>query len=175
MDIVEQQCPRSRPTSPLARRGGISQGPGRGAPSSSPESPPGRSRRHDEAHLLDYMAEFQILPPVQSYIDHFTFGYDYDDQDGFSNDDDKKDNPSLAPLGLINRQYDFKSRTVTEQWSGFGSETGESWVSHFWDIVVRNRGLVEWLMLGIRRGSEMDIMKMRMIGRTEQADDEVWM
>ncbi|EEU42707.1 uncharacterized protein NECHADRAFT_47452 [Fusarium vanettenii 77-13-4] len=122
-----------------ARRGGISQGPTRASRQDSPESPPRKKQtaRRSNAFMARGRIEapsprptgydFAAPPPYSEYPDDGGYrsddypshgGYqshsDNYDNDGY--DDGYDDEVSLAPLGLLNGDYEIDSEYVTSQW-----------------------------------------------------------
>ncbi|KAJ4327755.1 hypothetical protein N0V84_001864 [Fusarium piperis] len=132
-DASQSQVP---PSHRMARRGGISQGPTRASRQESPERAlPRQYARRSNAFMArgriesppsrpsDY--DFDAPPPYSTYPDND--GYSSDDNSsrvGYQsrsqsdrNGDDKYDNEaSLAPLGLLNGDYDIESEDVLDQW-----------------------------------------------------------
>ncbi|KAJ4181002.1 hypothetical protein NW755_011294 [Fusarium falciforme] len=132
----------SQPSAPrerMARRGGISQGPTRASRQDSPESPPRKKQtaRRSNAFMARGRIEapphrssgydFDAPPPYSQYPEDAGYrsddysprgGYqshsDNYDNDGY--DDGYEDEASLAPLGLLNGDYEIDSEDVTSQW-----------------------------------------------------------
>lgn len=124
------------PSQRMARRGGISQGPTRASRLDSPErTPPRQYARRSNAFMARGRIEappprpsgydFDNPPPYSEYPeDNGYTSDDYSSHRGYQsqshthgNGDDHYDNEaSLAPLGLLNGDYDIDSQDILGQW-----------------------------------------------------------
>ncbi|KAH7001272.1 hypothetical protein EDB80DRAFT_88010 [Ilyonectria destructans] len=131
-------------TSSAARRGTLSQGPGRSTPSTLPSPAPVPQPRPIQTARRSgaFMARGRIPAPVAQpawgdgyarYDDNrhspfnespppYTEYDDDDDDDDDDGDDTYGHDVTLRPLGLINGSYGITSSYVTSEWSCYGSD-----------------------------------------------------
>jgi hypothetical protein len=123
--------PRTKQTARCSR-GGINQGPGRSAASASePDRPPRtkQTARRSGAFAargripVPPSGDFDDAPPPYSEFpdqDDYSDGYSSDDgyspNEGYRSYESEEDDDELAPLGLLNGNYEIVSSDVTEQW-----------------------------------------------------------
>ncbi|KAI1111197.1 hypothetical protein F5Y14DRAFT_426130 [Nemania sp. NC0429] len=113
---------QTKPANPAkkqtARRGGISQGPGRGSSSQATTATDTPPRKKQTARRSGaFMARGRIPPPGAFDPDDDPDEppppyHEYDD-DGYDN---APSSQSLEPLGLLNGRYDISSNEVSDQW-----------------------------------------------------------
>ncbi|RTE84494.1 hypothetical protein BHE90_000861 [Fusarium euwallaceae] len=124
-DLQSQVPPSHR----MARRGGISQGPTRASRQDSPESPPRKKQtaRRSNAFMARGRIEapsprpsgydFGAPPPYSEYPGDGGYPSYSDRYDNDGYDNGYEDEVSLAPLGLLNGDYEVDSEDVTGQWN----------------------------------------------------------
>ncbi|KAM0424470.1 hypothetical protein ACHAPT_010394 [Fusarium lateritium] len=123
-------APRAKQT---ARRGGISQGPTRSARSDSSDSPPRtkQTARRSNAFIARGRIEapqsscyaFDAPPPYSENPESHGYSSDGHSRDGYQSHSDSYDNDGhddevgLAPLGLLNGDYEIDSEEICGQWN----------------------------------------------------------
>ncbi|KAH7307963.1 hypothetical protein B0I35DRAFT_483258 [Stachybotrys elegans] len=128
---AESPAPSTRSEAPVAhfaRRGGISQGPSRGAATTAVSSPARPRTKQTARRSGAFVARGRIPAParMEEYPDYDdeNGGYDSDRSENLSFlsdfDGDGDDMPDdLAPLGLLNGDYDIRCPGVADGWDMF--------------------------------------------------------
>ncbi|KAJ3563264.1 hypothetical protein NPX13_g8260 [Xylaria arbuscula] len=170
-----------------ARRGGISQGPGRGSTSTAPASTasPHRTKqtarrgggfgargRNANPPAFDSRSDSdEPPPPYREYESYDSYDDDVDDDD-----DDvslSPPPPSLGPLGLLNGRYDIFSREVNSQWGHRDFDlvltiSGNKLWGKF------DLGIVTGIMYFEERPWDSSMSDVSFIWRGEESDGPVW-
>ncbi|KAK9424646.1 hypothetical protein SUNI508_03522 [Seiridium unicorne] len=129
-------APRTKQTARCTGRGGLLQGPNRGAAVSSPAQPsrPLQTARRGGS-FASRGSHAHSFPQGRRFSDDDKDDDDSDDGDeppppysgyehGDSSSSSSRDDQPLAKLGLLNGRYEIESRDVSEQWPHLGNDLG---------------------------------------------------